>query len=93
MNSKNDGSGQGKGSSKRFGKCQWCGAVNNFRAIPIGSGSESGKMGYGAVTESTETGTLLNGETFTDEYGTQTVKKGKGCWFCGSKNSATEKPD
>lgn len=92
-NSKNDGSGQGKGSAKRFGKCKHCGFVNNFKAIAIGGGSESGKMGYGAVTKATGTGTLLNGSTFTEATGDQTVKKGAGCALCGSKNSATEKPD
>lgn len=93
-NSRRDGSGQGRGSSKRMVPCQQCGFVNNIRAIDTrgGSGEENGNGGYGPVTKTTETGTLLNGSTFSETFGTQSVNKGAGCAFCGSKNSSKDIP-
>jgi hypothetical protein len=73
--------------------CQQCGFVNDIRKIDTKGGTgETGNMGYGPVTKSTETGTLLNGQTFTEAIGTQSVNKGAGCAFCGSKNSSKDIP-
>lgn len=93
-NSRRDGSGQGRGSSKRMVPCQQCGFLNDIRKIDTrgGSGEENGNGGYGPVTATTETGTLLNGSTFSETYGVQSVRKGAGCAFCGSKNSSKDVP-
>jgi hypothetical protein len=91
-NSARDGSGQGRGGSKRIGKCQQCGFPNDFRRIDTSGGDLTGNGSRGPVTVTTNTGTLLNGETFTDSYGDATNRKGAGCAVCGSKNAARNRP-
>lgn len=61
--------------------------VNDFAAIDTEGGSDDGNGARGAITETDETGTLLNGETFTETYGVETTKKGGGCALCSSKNA------
>jgi len=91
-NSARDGRGQGRGSSKRIGGCRQCGFKNNFRAIDTSGGDLTGNGSRGAVTKATATGTLLNGNTFSDTYGDAVNRRGAGCACCGSKNSARSRP-
>ncbi len=86
-NSRKRGAGQGKTSSKLIGYCKNCGFPINRNSVDHSGGSYLGDGGYGALTKDTATGTLLNGNTFTDEWGDRDVNKGSGCPMCGSKNS------
>ena len=91
-NSANDGSGQGRGSSKRFGHCQQCGMVNNFLAIDTSGGSLDGNGSRGPITKVDSTGTTLRGDSITQKYGDAVNRKGAGCALCGSKNASKFRP-
>src|SRR3990167_11042607 len=86
-NSANDGGGQGRASSRRRGHCKQCGFVNDFKRIDTSGGDLTGNGSRGPITKSSTSGTLLNGNTFTDTYGDATNRRGAGCACCGSKNS------
>lgn len=86
-NSAKRGNAQGQSSSKLIASCKQCGFKLNSNATASGGGSYDGNGGYGAVAKSTATGTLLNGGTFTDEWGDRSVAKGSGCPLCGSRHS------
>ena len=87
-NSANDGGGQGRASSRRRGHCKQCGFVNDFNRIDKSGGDMTGNGSRGPITKSSTTGTLLNGNTFTDRYGDAVNRRGAGCACCGTKNSA-----
>lgn len=87
-NSANDGSGQGRGSSKRIALCKQCGFPNDIKRIDISGGDLSGNGARGAITKTTATGTTLAGASISETYGTAALRKGAGCALCHSKNSA-----
>lgn len=91
-NSARSGRGQGRGSSKLMAKCQQCGMPNNIRAIVTSGGDLSGDGARGAITKTSTTGTLLNGQTFTETYGDAAARKGGGCACCHSRNSVRYRP-
>lgn len=85
-NSAKRGEGQGKTSAKLIASCKQCGFKFNANATDKSGGSHTGDGGLGGVTKTTATGTLLNGSTFTDEWGDRNVGRGSGCPLCGSKH-------
>ena len=85
-----DTSGQGAASAIRKVKCRQCGFPVDISRTDISGGNAEGNGGYGPVTESSSTGTVLSGGTFTDTYGDRDVPAGSGCPHCGSRNSARE---
>lgn len=91
-NSANDGSGQGRGSSKRIASCQQCGFPNDIRRIDIKGGDLSGDGARGAITKTTVTGTTLAGASTSDVRNFAAARKGGGCAFCFSKNSVKVVP-
>lgn len=86
-NSARDGRGQGRGSSKRIAPCRQCGFPNDIRKIDVSGGDLTGNGGRGAITQTTTTGTLLNGQSISESYGDAVNRRGAGCASCGSKNS------
>jgi len=89
LNSARDGSGQGRGSSKRIGRCKQCGFLNDFRAIDTSGGDHSGDGARGVITKTDTTATTLNGSSIVEKYGDAAFRKGAGCAVCLSKNSAS----
>ena len=87
-NSARDGSGQGRGSSKRIAHCKQCGFPNDLKRISTAGGDLSGDGARGAITKTTETGTTLAGASISDTQGNAALRKGAGCALCHSKNSA-----
>lgn len=86
-NSARSGEGQGRGSPKKFAHCKQCGFVNDTKRIDTSGGSDSGDGAVKSITKTTDTVTLLSGQTTTDTYGSANYAKGGGCACCGSKNS------
>ena len=82
------GAAQGKGGTKKKAYCQQCGFPVNLNTVDYSGGSLDGDGAGGNVTETTSSGTMNNGDTYTDYYGEQAHKKGAGCPMCFSKNSS-----
>ncbi len=94
-NSARDARGQGRAKSSRFVHCKQCGFVFDMTKTNHSGGTQSGNGGYGAVTKTQGTAvTDIAGDSYVDDgtvtryggHGEQTVGKGSGCPFCGSKN-------
>ena len=80
------GSGQGLSSAKRIAKCKQCGFPVDLNKTAHSGGDYEGNGGLGGVVKSTISATLLNGQTFTEEWGDRSVDRGSGCPHCGSRN-------
>ena len=91
-NSARDGSGQGRGGSKRIANCMQCGFPNDVRRIDTSGGDLSGDGARGAITKTTVTGTTLAGASISDVQNDAATRKGAGCAFCHSKNSVRAQP-
>ena len=90
-NNANTGAAQGKGGTKKKVKCQICGFLFDANKVDYAGGSLDGQGAAGAVTQSTDTGTLSNGDSYSETYGNQAYKKNAGCPLCFSKNGAKVK--
>lgn len=86
-NSAKSGSGQGKSSRHLFAPCRFCGFPIDVNRTKTHGGTDDGNGARGAITKTSDTGTLLNGETFTETYGDAATKKGAGCPVCHSPDS------
>lgn len=87
-NNSRTGAAQGKGGFKKKVRCQQCGFLVNLNAVDYSGGSLDGSGAGGDINIVSDTGTMLNGDTYTDTHGEQALKKGAGCPFCFSKNSS-----
>jgi len=69
-------------------QCKQCGFYFDYRKNDVSGGTRTGKGGYGSVTTGTDSVQVPFGlrQSFSEPYGEQTVRKGQGCPFCGSKN-------
>lgn len=90
-NSANDGSGQGRGGSKRIAHCAQCGFPNDIRSIDTSGGDMSGNGARGTITKTTITGSTLAGASISDVSNDAAARKGAGCAFCFSKNSRSNR--
>ena len=90
-NNLNTGAGQGKGGNKKKVRCQICGFLIDVNKVDYSGGSEDGQGAGGSITETTDSGTLNNGETYSETYGEQAYKKNAGCPLCFSKNGSKVK--
>lgn len=85
-NSKRDGRGQGRGSSKKFVHCRVCGHVFDRNITDHSGGVYSGDGGLTPVVVTTATVTTLAGASANDDsFGVQSVSSGAGCPECGTK--------
>lgn len=89
QNNVKTGAAQGKGSSKLKVRCRQCGMLVNLNTVDHSGGSLDGSGAGGTITQVSDTGTMLNGNSYTDTHGEQALKKGAGCPHCFSKNSTS----
>lgn len=86
------GAGQGAGTVKRKVRCKQCGFLMDLSKNDYSGGSLDGAGAGGAISKTTNTVTLTNGDTLTEYTGDQRAKKGAGCPMCFSKNGANVAP-
>lgn len=92
-NNKNTGAGQGIASFVLKAKCKQCGFPLDLNRNDTTGGSLDGNGAGGAISTSTYTATLSNGDTHTEQAGSQAYNQGAGCPLCFSKNSSHNKLD